>query len=52
LDASNELSDRLVDRARVTLAERKEKFQFPPSYPWLVLGVRRPDQVQKGLNAL
>jgi len=31
LDASNELSDRLVDRARVTLAERKEKFQFPPS---------------------
>lgn len=52
LVASNELADRLGDKAKVTLIERKAKFQFPPSYPWLMLGMRRPEQVQKNLNAL
>ncbi|MDG6916245.1 MAG: NAD(P)/FAD-dependent oxidoreductase [Nitrososphaerota archaeon] len=52
LVASNMLAERLGDRAKVTLVERKDKFQFPPSYPWLMLGMRRPDQVQKDLGAL
>ena len=52
LVASNVLAERLGDRAKVTLVERKDKFQFPPSYPWLMLGMRKPEQVQKGLGTL
>jgi len=52
LVASNLLKDKLGDSARVTVIERKTHFQFPPSYPWLVLGTRKPEQVQRSLNAL
>ncbi|MBI2185431.1 MAG: NAD(P)/FAD-dependent oxidoreductase [Thaumarchaeota archaeon] len=52
LVASNVLKDKLGDLARVKLLERKKRFQFPPSYPWLMLGMRRPDQVQKDLSLL
>lgn len=37
---------------KVTLIERKGTFQFPPSYPWLMLGMRQPEQVQKSLEPL
>ncbi len=52
LVASNVLKDKVAGQARVLLVEKKEQFQFPPSYPWLMLGTRRPDQVQKDLSAL
>lgn len=52
LVASDVLKDKLRDRAKVVLVERKKQFQFPPSLPWLMLGMRRPDQVQKELSHL
>jgi len=52
LVASNVLKDKLRDSARVTVIDRKTQFQFPPSYPWLVMGTRTPHQVQRSLNAL
>jgi len=47
LVASSILKDKLGDRAIVRLFERKKLFEFPPSYPWLMLGMRQPEQVQK-----
>lgn len=50
---SSLLRGRLKDSAAaVRLVERKKSFDFPPSYPWLMLGLRRPDQVQKSLDLL
>lgn len=52
LVASNLLKARLGDRATVRLVDRKKQFRFPPSYPWLMLGKRKPEQVQKDLSLL
>lgn len=52
LVASSVLKDKLGDAATVRLVERKKEFHFPPSYPWLMLGMRRPEQVQRSLSAL
>ena len=52
LVASNSLKGRLGRQAKVTLIERKKDFQFPPSYPWLMLGMRKPEQVQRSLSPL
>ncbi|MCL4436523.1 MAG: NAD(P)/FAD-dependent oxidoreductase [Thaumarchaeota archaeon] len=52
LVASNVLKEKLGDQATVRLVERKKQFQFPPSYPWLMLGQRKPEQVQKDLSLL
>jgi sulfide:quinone oxidoreductase len=52
LVASSSLKKKLDGKAAVTLIERKKEFQFPPSYPWLMLGMRKPEQTQKSLSAL
>jgi len=52
LVASNVLNEKLGRRVRVQLIERKKEFQFPPSYPWLMLGMRKPEQVQRSLSPL
>jgi sulfide:quinone oxidoreductase len=52
LVASNLLQKKLGRTARVTLIERKRDFQFPPSFPWLMLGMRKPEQVQRSLEPL
>lgn len=52
LVASNLLKKKLGRQSNVTLIERKKEFQFPPSYPWLMLGMRKPEQVQKSLSPL
>lgn len=52
LVVSNLLADKLKDSADITLIERKEVFEFPPSYPWIMLGDRRPEQVQRPLSSL
>ena len=50
--ASNSLKKGLGAKATVTLIERKKNFQFPPSYPWLMLGIRKPEQTEKSLSPL
>ncbi len=52
LVASNSLKDKIGRQVKVRLIERKKEFQFPPSYPWLMLGMRKPEQVQRSLSAL
>jgi sulfide:quinone oxidoreductase len=52
LATSNSLKEKLGSGVRVKLIERKANFQFPPSYPWLMLGMRKPEQVQKSLDGL
>ncbi len=49
---SSLLKGKLKGGVDVRLVERKKTFDFPPSYPWLMLGLRRPDQVQKRLDLL
>jgi sulfide:quinone oxidoreductase len=49
---ANLIKDRLRDEAEVALIERKSVFEFPPSYPWVMLGQRRPDEVQRPLGSL
>ena len=50
--AASILSEGLGEKTRITLIDRKEKFQFPPSYPWLMAGKREPNQVQRDLGVL
>jgi sulfide:quinone oxidoreductase len=52
LVVSNLLRDKLNDQAEITVIERREEFEFPPSYPWVMLGQRRPEQVQRSLSSL
>ncbi len=52
LVAANELVRRLKSRATVTLIERKPRFQFPPSFPWVVMGTRIPQQIERDLARL
>ena len=52
LVASNSVKKQLGGNAEVTLVERKKTFQFPPSYPWLMLGLRKPEQTEKSLSPL
>jgi sulfide:quinone oxidoreductase len=52
LVAANLLREKLGDQAEITLIERKKVFEFPPSYPWVMLGQRRPDQAQRPLGSL
>jgi sulfide:quinone oxidoreductase len=49
LVVANLLQDRLGKLAQVTVVDRKKVFQFPPSYPWVMIGDRRPEQVQRPL---
>lgn len=50
--AAAELSRRLRDKVEITLVDKEGKHYFPPSYPWLVMGWRRPDQVWRPLGSL
>jgi sulfide:quinone oxidoreductase len=52
LVASNLVKKGTGGKAEVTLIERKKTFQFPPSYPWLMLGMRKPEQTERSLSAL
>lgn len=52
LAASGLLKDKLKQEISVTLIDRKKTFDFPPSYPWLMLGMRKKEQVQKNLDIL
>ncbi len=52
LVASSLLKKQLGRDVKVTLIERKQNFQFPPSYPWLMLGMRKPEQTERSLSPL
>ncbi len=52
LTAASTLKEKLGSAVRVVLIERKTQFQFTPSYPWLMVGMREPSQVQKSLGVL
>ncbi|MCL5067043.1 MAG: FAD-dependent oxidoreductase, partial [Thaumarchaeota archaeon] len=52
LVASSIVKDKLKENVSVQLIERKKTFDFPPSYPWLMLGARKKEQVQKDLDLL
>jgi len=52
LVVANLLQDRLGKQAEVTVVDRKKVFQFPPSYPWVMIGQRGPEQVQRPLALL
>jgi sulfide:quinone oxidoreductase len=49
---ASELQAKVGSKASVTLIERKSRFQFPPSFPWVVTGMRTPAQVERGLGLL
>lgn len=49
---SNLLAKNVKDRARITVIDRKSKFEFTPSFPWLMIGARKPEQVQRDLGWL
>ncbi len=49
---SSLLAKKVKDRARITVVERKDKFEFAPSFPWLMVGARRPEQVQRNFGKL
>jgi sulfide:quinone oxidoreductase len=50
--AANLLRDKLGSRVEITVIDRKPFFEFPPSYPWVMLGQRTPGQVRRELNRL
>ena len=52
LVVASELQGKVGSKASVTLIERKSRFQFPPSFPWVVTGTRTPAQVERDLGLL
>ena len=52
LVAANLLQNKLKDEADISLIDKKEVFEFPPSYPWVMLGERKPEQAQRPLSSL
>lgn len=52
LVTSSLLKEKLKEDIDLQLVERKKTFDFPPSYPWLMVGMRRKEQVQKDLDLL
>ena len=49
---SNLLARKVKGKAKITVIDRKAKFQFAPSFPWLMVGARKPEQVQRDLGQL
>ncbi len=52
LVASSSVKKGLREKGEVTLIDRKKTFQFPPSYPWVMLSMRKPEQTEKSLSQL
>ncbi|MFQ5837853.1 MAG: NAD(P)/FAD-dependent oxidoreductase [Thermoplasmata archaeon] len=50
--AAMELSKELNGQAEITLVDKEGKHYFPPSYPWLMMGWRSPDQLWRPLSRL
>jgi len=50
--AASELSKHLAGRAEITLVDREGRHHFQPSYPWLMMGWRSPEQLWRPLTNL
>jgi len=50
--AATLMSKRLGERAEITLLDKEDMHHFQPSYPWLMMGWRSPDQVLRPLSNL
>ena len=50
--AAARLAKALAERADITLVDREGTHHFPPSYPWLVMGWRTPEQLTRPLSRL
>lgn len=50
--ASITLKQKAGEKANVTVVDRKGFFQFPLSYPWVMLGERKAEQTQRDLTGL
>lgn len=50
--AARELSRKLDGQAEVTLVDKEGHHSFPPSYPWLAMGWREPEQLSRPLRNL
>jgi sulfide:quinone oxidoreductase len=49
---ANKLSKKLDKEHEILLIDKRTKHRFPPSYPWLMMGKREPNQVTRPLNRL
>jgi sulfide:quinone oxidoreductase len=52
LVVSSVLQDKLGKQAAVRVVEKNKFFEFPPSYPWVMLEERKPTQVRRELGVL
>lgn len=52
LVAANRLRKTLGKERRVVLVDRKARYEFAPSFPWLMMGLRRPAQITRDLARL
>ncbi len=49
---AGELAKKARKQASITVVERKPVVQFLPSFPWVMMGWRKPRQVQRSLSFL
>ncbi len=52
LVGANELRRLLPQEHRIILVERNAKHFFAPSFLWLMIGERQPDQIQREVRSL
>jgi len=52
LVASNRLQKKLGKKCQVFLVDRRTKYEFTPSYLWVMTGWRQPHQIMRELSAL
>lgn len=50
--AVSNLLAKQAPKASITIVEQRKSFEFPPSYPLVALGMRRPKQVRRNLSSL
>ncbi|MBI2575150.1 NAD(P)/FAD-dependent oxidoreductase [Candidatus Woesearchaeota archaeon] len=50
--AANELRKKLGDKARIIVIDKSPKHVFYPSLLWVMIGLRAPEKIQKGLSFL
>ncbi len=52
LVSANKLAKIFKDKAEITLVDRNPYHEFMPSYPWVALGYKEPDDIRRPLNLL
>lgn len=52
LVAANKLAKTLKDSAEITLIDKNPYHEFMPSYPWVALGFKEPDDIRRPLNLI